>query len=58
MKRVYMLVLALIIVFALPALADTVTLTFTDVGPGYSNGSYYTYPYNLYLSGNPIFQVI
>jgi len=36
--------------FALSAMADPVTLTFTDVGPGYNNGSYYTYPYNFTIT--------
>jgi hypothetical protein len=39
------LLLALIMVFALSAMAGTVGLTFTGVGPGNNSGGVYTYPY-------------
>jgi hypothetical protein len=52
MKRFYILVLALIVVFALPALANTYTLTYT--GPGNnSSGGVYTYPYYFTVNGVP-----
>jgi hypothetical protein len=44
MKRVYILALALIVVFALPAMADQ--LTFTDSSPNNSAGGETVYPYN------------
>src|SRR5262245_49130567 len=35
-----------------PAQAETVDLTFVNVGPGYNDGSYYDYPYNFSINGS------
>jgi hypothetical protein len=42
----------LILGFTLQAHANT-TLQLVDVGPGYSDGSYYVYPYNFSINGSP-----
>jgi len=34
--------------------ADTVSLTLVNVSPGYSDGSFYTYPYNFSINGSAV----
>ena len=50
MKRVYILALALIVVFALPAMADQLTLT--DTSPNNSAGGETVYPYNFTIKSS------
>ena len=45
-KSLGLIFLGLLLASAVPAAANTVTLTLENENPGYSNNGYYVYPYN------------
>src|SRR3954470_24005790 len=51
MTRVMTLIFGILIIAA-GARASTVDLTLVNAGPGYSDGSYYVYPYNFSVNGS------